>query len=53
MQDRPLFMENKEWYGFDFKKRKFYCTDKAPEEAKRSLEEFEKTEERMHKSKPK
>lgn len=47
MQDRPYFMENKEWYDFDFKKRRYYCTDKAPEAAKKSLLEYYETEERM------
>jgi hypothetical protein len=43
MIDRPYFMTNKEWYAYDFKKRKYYCTDKAPEKAKESLIEFYKT----------
>ena len=38
--DRPYFMKNKEWYEFDFDKRKFVSTDKAPKEAKKSYEEF-------------
>lgn len=42
MQDRPYFMENKEWYAYDFEKRVYYCTDKAPEKAKQSLKEFYK-----------
>ena len=42
MMDRPYFMENKEWYEFDFDKRKFVLTDKAPEKAKVSYEEFYK-----------
>lgn len=47
MQDRPYFMQNKEWYDFDFDKRKYYCTDKAPEKAKRSLADFYKTEKEL------
>lgn len=42
MQDRPYFMDNKEWYKFDFQNRKFVLTDKAPEKAKKSYEEFYK-----------
>ena len=42
MMDRPYFMENKEWYEFDFDKRKFVLTNKAPEKAKESYEEFYK-----------
>lgn len=42
MMDRPYFMENKEWYKFDFQKRKYILTDKAPKEAKKSYEEFYK-----------
>ena len=42
MMDRPYFMENKKWYKFDFYKRKFVLTDKAPEKAKVSYEEFYK-----------
>lgn len=42
MQDRPYFMKLKEWYEFDFQKRKFVLTDKAPEKAKKSHEEFYK-----------
>lgn len=42
MQDRPYFMENKEWYEYDFKKRRFVLTSKATKEAKKSLENFYK-----------
>jgi hypothetical protein len=35
-------MENKEWYAYDFEKRVYYCTDKAPEKARASLIEFYK-----------
>lgn len=40
MIDRPYFMNNKAWYAYDFVKRVYYCTDKAPEKAKASLKEF-------------
>lgn len=40
MLDRPYFMENKEWYRFDYDKREWVLTDKAPEDAKKSLEEY-------------
>lgn len=37
---RPYFLENEEWYYHDDKKNRFYLTDKAPEEARKSYEEF-------------
>ena len=40
MLDMPYFMENKEWYKFDFEVGKYVLTDKAPEKAKESYEEF-------------
>lgn len=40
MRDMPYFMENKEWYSFDFDKRKFVLTDKATKEAKESYEKY-------------
>ena len=42
MLDMPYFMENEEWYEFDFEKRSFVLTEKAPKEAKKSYEEFYK-----------
>lgn len=45
MQDMPYFMEYSSWYYFDGKR--FVLTDKAPEKAKISLEEFYKTEDQM------
>lgn len=42
MLDRPYFMENEEWYRFDFDERKYVLTDKATDEAKRSYNEFYK-----------
>lgn len=49
MQDRPYFMEDKTWYEFDFKKRKFVLTNNAPEKAKESYEEFYKERNRADK----
>ena len=45
MLDMPYFMTDKEWYYFDGKR--FVLTDKAPEEAKKSLAEFYEDERRM------
>ena len=42
MQDKPYFMEKEEWFYFDGEK--FVLTDKAPEKAKESLEEFYRVE---------
>ena len=40
MQDMPYFMSNKDWYTFDFEKRLFVLTEKAPEKAKESYAEY-------------
>ena len=40
MQDMPYFMSNKDWYTFDFEKRRFVLTEKAPEKAKESYAEY-------------
>lgn len=45
MLDMPYFMQDPEWYYFDGKK--FVLTEKAPEEAKKSLKEYYKDEEKM------
>lgn len=42
MQDIPFFMTNDSWYYFDGKR--FVLKRDAPEEAKKSIEEFYKTE---------
>jgi hypothetical protein len=42
MLDMPYFMTNDEWYYFDYQKRKYVLTDKAPEKAKDSYKEFYK-----------
>lgn len=36
---KPYFMENPEWYYHDKKKNKYFLTEKAPEQAKKSYEE--------------
>ena len=33
-------MENDDWYFFDYKKKKYVLTDKAPKKAVESYEEF-------------
>ena len=40
MIDMPYFMNNGDWYYFDYKKKMYFLTDKAPEEAKKSYKEF-------------
>lgn len=42
MQDMPYFMENEEWYYFDYEKKRYMLTDKAPKEAIESYEDFYK-----------
>ena len=36
----PYFMTNEDWYEFDFEKRIFVLTEKAPEKTKESYEEY-------------
>lgn len=36
----PLFKKNKEWWYYDEKEGKVKLTDKAPEEARKSYEEY-------------
>lgn len=38
--DRPYFMENKDWYYYDEEAGIFKLTDKAPQKAIESYEEF-------------
>lgn len=38
--DKPYFMENPEWFYFDENEYRYKLTDKAPEKAVRSYEEF-------------
>lgn len=40
MVDMPYFMTNDEWYYFDFDKLRYVLTDKAPEKAKESYNEY-------------
>lgn len=40
MYDMPYFMENEEWFYFDYKSRKFMLTQFAPQKAKESYKEF-------------
>lgn len=40
--DMPFFMENEEWYYFDFKEKKYKLTEKAPESAKKDYEDYYK-----------
>lgn len=40
MRDMPYFMENKQWFEFDFDKEIFVLTSQAPEKAKESYEEY-------------
>ena len=42
MLDQPYFMTNEEWYYFDYKENKHKITDKAPEKAKKSYNEYYK-----------
>jgi len=42
--ERPYFMENKEWYYYDEKEEIFKLTDKAPQEAIDSYNEFYSSE---------
>ncbi len=40
MLDIPYFMENAEWYEFDFTQRKYILTDKAPQNARDSYNQY-------------
>ena len=40
MDERPYFMENKDWYYYDEQEGVIKLTDKAPKEAKQSYEEW-------------
>lgn len=42
MLDKPYFMNNAEWYYFDEKEWCYKLTEKAPEKAKESYEEYMK-----------
>ena len=38
----PYFMENDEWYYFDYQAKKYVLTEKAPKRARESYAEFYK-----------
>lgn len=42
MLDMPYFMNNPDWYYFDYEVKKYKLTDKAPQKAKDSYKEFYK-----------
>lgn len=42
MIDMPYFMTNEEWFFLDAEKRKYVLTEKAPEKAKNSYEQYYK-----------
>lgn len=42
MIDRPYFMEDKKWFRFDFNKRMYVLTELAPDDAKKSYNEYVK-----------
>lgn len=42
MLDMPYFMQNKAWYEFDFKKRRYVLTKQAPPKAKESYSAYMK-----------
>lgn len=44
MQDMPYFMNDEKWYYFDYEKRVFMLTEKAPKEATESYKQFYKVE---------
>ena len=41
-QIQPYFMENEEWWFYDWEEMKYKLTEKAPKEAIESYEEFYK-----------
>ena len=40
MQEKPLFLDNPEWYTYSEEDMRYYLTDKATPEAKTSYERF-------------
>jgi hypothetical protein len=40
MLDMPYFMNNNEWYYFDYKEKKYKLTNKATDKAKKSYKEY-------------
>lgn len=47
VQEKPYFLENKEWYTFNEEEWKYELTDKAPQEAIDSYNEFYNDETRI------
>lgn len=45
MQKEPYFMKNEAWYYFDKEEWKYKLKEEAPEEARKSYEEFYKPNE--------
>ena len=40
MIDEPLFMQNEEWYYYDFDEKKYKLRDGVPKEVEESYEQF-------------
>lgn len=40
MVDIPYFMQNKEWYEYNYVIKCYVLTDKAPEKAKKSYRQY-------------
>jgi len=40
--DKPYFLENKEWYRYNFKSGQYELTDKAPPKAQESYKKYYK-----------
>ena len=40
LRERPYFLDHKEWLRYDEKTNKYYLLDGAPEEIRKSYEEF-------------
>ena len=40
VQEKPYFLENEEWYTYNIEEGKYELTDKAPQEAVESYNEF-------------
>ena len=40
IQEKPYFMNNEEWYYYDWEDMKYKLTDKAPKEAIESYKRF-------------
>ena len=42
MLDMPYFMNNPDWYYFDYAAKKYVLTDKAPQKARQSYKDYYK-----------